>query len=149
MRLSKTIMPKFNTEILGSKIEINYEEKEREKLINLINNFKRRLREFPNNGRISNITIMFLAALRAEDQLVEIKTLVANHKVEENKKKEYIKNIELLNKTVVSLKDEINKLNLTIAAEKKKNVIIVDEVNNLEFKIEQIRQKMKNSLSNE
>ena len=149
MRLSKAIMPKFNTEILGSKIEINYEEKEREKLINLINNFKSRLGEFPNNGRISNITIMFRAALRAEDQLVEIKTLVENHKVEENNKKEYIKNIELLHKTVVSLKDEINKLNLTIVSEKKKNVIILDEVNNLEFKIELIRQKIKNSLNNE
>lgn len=142
-------MPKFSTEILGSKIEINYEKKEREKLINLINNFKKRLGEFPNNGRISNITIMFLAALRAEDQLVEVKTLLENHEVEKNKANEYKKNIELLNKTVVNLKDEINKLNLTIASEKKKNVIILDEVNNLEYKIELIRKKIKNSLNNE
>ena len=87
-------MPKFSTEILGSKIEINYEKKEREKLINLINNFKKRLGEFPNNGRISNITIMFLAALRAEDQLVEVKTLLENHEVEKNKANEYKKNID-------------------------------------------------------
>ena len=51
-------------EILDSQIQINYEINEREKLINLIENFKKRLSDFPKNERISNNTIIFLAALR-------------------------------------------------------------------------------------
>ena len=48
-------MPILKTEILGSEIEINYEEVEKERLTKLINQFKKRLSEFPQNGKINNI----------------------------------------------------------------------------------------------
>ena len=78
-------MPILKTKILGSQIEINFEESEREKLQHLISNFKKRLNEFPdNNGRISTNTILFLAALKAEDseEVVEVAEIVEN--TEEN-----------------------------------------------------------------
>ena len=87
-------MPILKTEILGSQIEINFEESEREKLQYLISNFKQRLNEFPeNNGRISTNTILFLAALKAEDQLVEIESIV-------DKNKEY-KNTAIKQKNII------------------------------------------------
>ena len=89
-------MPILKTEILGSQIEINFDESERDKLQRLISNFKNRLNEFTNNeGRISNNTILFLAALKTEDQLEEIKSLADNNKENNNeivKQKKLLKN---------------------------------------------------------
>ena len=64
-------MPILKTEILGSEIEIIYEEAEKEKLIKLINHFKQRLSEFPQNGKINDKAIIFFSALKIEDELEE------------------------------------------------------------------------------
>ena len=41
-------MPKLKTEVLGSLIEIHYETSEKDKLINIINKFKKRLLDYKN-----------------------------------------------------------------------------------------------------
>ena len=73
MKLSKNIMPILKTEILGTNIEINYEKNEYDKLNNLIEKFKLRLSQFPNDGRASSNQILFLAALKTEDELEAMK----------------------------------------------------------------------------
>jgi cell division protein ZapA (FtsZ GTPase activity inhibitor) len=78
-------MPILKTEILGSEIEIIYEEVEKERLIKLINQFKQRLSEFPQNGKINNKAIIFLSALKIEDELEENKKLLLNNKIDKNK----------------------------------------------------------------
>ena len=51
-------MPILKTEILGSKIEINYEESEKDKLEIIIEKFKERLSNFKNlEGKVSNSKI--------------------------------------------------------------------------------------------
>ena len=67
-------MPIYKTNILGTIFEINYEEKEHEKLLKIIERFNTRLNEFKHiKNKVSSNKIIFLAALKIESQLEEIK----------------------------------------------------------------------------
>ena len=114
-------MPTLKTEILGSPIEINYEESEKDKLIKIIEKFNDRLLDFENlRGKISDKKILILAALKAEDQIIdrglkkEKETEIIN-----NKKKEI--NINDITQEIIQLKDIESKLN--IENNKLKNLI--------------------------
>ncbi len=105
-------MPTLKTEILGSSIEINYEESEKEKLIKIIEKFNDRLLDFENlRGKISDNKILILAALKAEDQIIE-KSLAKEKETEiiDNQKKEI--NINDITQEIVQLKDIERKLNI-------------------------------------
>ena len=114
-------MPTLKTEILGSIIEIKYEESEKDKLITIIEKFNDRLLDFENlRGKISDKKILILAALKAEDQIID-KTLT-KEKEEEiiNNQKKAI-NINDITKEIIQLKDIESKLN--IENNKLKNLI--------------------------
>ena len=103
-------MPTLKTEILGSPIEINYEESEKDKLIKIVERFKDRLLDFDNlRGKISDNKILILAALKAEDQIIE-KNLTKEKEAEiiNNKKKEI--NINDITQEIIQLKDIESKL---------------------------------------
>ena len=103
-------MPTLKTEILGSPIEINYEESEKEKLIKIIEKFNDRLLDFENlRGKISDKKILILAALKAEDQIID-KSLTKEKETEiiNNKKKEI--NINDITQEIIQLKDIESKL---------------------------------------
>ena len=105
-------MPTLKTEILGSLIEINYEKSEKDKLIKIIEKFNDRLLDFENlRGKISDKKILILAALRAEDQIID-KTLT-KEKEEEiiNNQKKAI-NINDITQEIIQLKDIKSKLNI-------------------------------------
>ena len=105
-------MPTLKTEILGSLIEINYEKSEKDKLIKIIEKFNDRLLDFENlRGKISDKKILILAALRAEDQIID-KTLT-KEKEEEiiNNQKKAI-NINDITQEIIQLKDIKNKLSI-------------------------------------
>jgi cell division protein ZapA (FtsZ GTPase activity inhibitor) len=139
-------MPTLKTEILGAQIEINYEEEEYNKLQKLIENFKTRLKEFPNNGKNSTNTIFFLAALKAEDELKEIKiNLKKNNELIESDKKIILDNLDdkkKLNQEIFSLKNDLNKLNEILSVNKKDEKIIFEEIVKLEEKFKNIQDKM-------
>ena len=104
-------MPTLKTEILGSLIEINYEESEKDKLRKVIEKFNERLLDFENlRGKISDKKILILTALKAEDQIID-KTLT-KEKEEEiiNNQKKAI-NINDITQEIIQLKDIKNKLN--------------------------------------
>ena len=74
-------MPILEINILGTKIEINYQKDEKDKLIRLIKQFKLRLSEFENlKGRFPDNKIIFLAALKVEDDIFELKKTLINQK---------------------------------------------------------------------
>mgnify|MGYP001367027183 FL=1 len=103
-------MPTLKTEILGSPIEINYEESEKDKLIKIVERFNDRLLDFDNlRGKISDKKILILAALKAEDQIIE-KNLTKEKEEEiiNNKKKEI--NINDITQEIIQLKDIESKL---------------------------------------
>ena len=105
-------MPTLKTEILGSLIEINYQNSEKDKLMQIIEKFNNRLLDFENlRGKISDKKILILAALKAEDQIID-KTLT-KEKEEEiiNNQKKAI-NINDITQEIIQLKDIKNKLSI-------------------------------------
>ena len=105
-------MPILKTEILGSPIEINYEESEKDKLIKIIEKFNDRLLDFENlRGKISDKKILILAALKAEDQDID-RSLTKEKETEiiDNQKKAI--NINDITQEIVQLKDIERKLHI-------------------------------------
>ena len=105
-------MTTLKTEILGSLIEINYEDSEKDKLEKIIEKFNDRLLDFENlRGKISDKKILILAALKAEDQIID-KTLTKEKEGEiiNNQKKAI--NINDITQEIIQLKDIKNKLNI-------------------------------------
>ena len=106
-------MPTLKTEILGSLIEINYEEAEKDKLIKIIDKFNDRLLDFKDlEGKVGDNKILFLAALKAEDEIFDFtyKSKSSLKEVEEIYKKQ-VKKINDLNQEIIELKDKIIELN--------------------------------------
>ncbi len=120
-------MPILKTEILGTDIEINYEKNEYDKLNNLIEKFKIRLSQFPNDGRASSNQILFLAALKTEDELETIKNKI---NVNTNDKNLQNKNliIENLNQEIILLKKEIEKITSSNITNIEDNSLVVDGI---------------------
>ena len=145
MKLSKNIMPILKTEILGTNIEINYEKNEYDKLNNLIEKFKLRLSQFPNDGRASSNQILFLAALKTEDELETIKkkiNLNANDKSLQNKNLI----IENLNKEIILLKKELEKIKSSNISSITDKSLVVDGIKELEKITKVIQDRIKESV---
>ena len=107
-------MPILKTEILGSIIEINYEVSEKNQLEIIIRNFKKRLLDLKNlQSKVSDKKILFLAALKAEDELInggiskDVIGLKDKISMLENKNE----NLENLNSKAIKEIEEIEKKN--------------------------------------
>ena len=138
-------MPILKTEILGTNIEINYEQNEYDKLNNLIEKFKLRLSQFPNDGRASSNQILFLAALKTEDELETIKkkiNLNANDKSLQNKNLI----IENLNKEIILLKKELEKIKSSNISSITDKSLVVDGIKELEKITKVIQDRIKESV---
>ena len=123
-------MPILKTEILGTDIEINYEKNEYDKLNNLIEKFKIRLSQFPNDGRASSNQILFLAALKIEDELETIK-----------------KQIDLeTNKEIILLKKELEKIKSSTVSSVQDNTSVIVEIKELEKMTKLIQDRIKESI---
>ena len=142
-------MPVLETEIFGSKIEINYREGEKEKLIDLIDRFKKRLLEFKDlQGKVTDSKILFLAALKTEDHIFDL-----NEKfLLQNKEKIASKNLSLdldnKIKEIINLKDKISMLdkeNKILKDLNEKALKEIDRINNkLSASIKRILFELKN-----
>ena len=138
-------MPILKTEILGINIEINYEKNEYEKLNNLIEKFKLRLSQFPNDGRASSNQILFLAALKTED---ELETMEKKINVDANEKDLQNKNIiiENLNKEIILLKKELEKIQSSNISHIQDNTAVLDKIKELGKKTKLIQDRIKESV---
>tara|TARA_B100000029_G_scaffold490966_1_gene550589 strand:- start:576 stop:977 length:402 start_codon:yes stop_codon:yes gene_type:complete len=122
-------MPILKTKIFGKDIEINYQENEKDKLNVLIDNFKNRIKEFDHlEGKVGDIKILFLAALKSENENFELINKKKNHST---KLKEFEEKI----REVVLLKDEITKLN-------KKNSELSEYITKVDILIKNINSKV-------
>ena len=138
-------MPILKTEILGTVIEISYEKNEYDKLNNLIEKFKVRLSQFPNDGRASSNQILFLAALKTED---ELETMEKKINVDANEKDLQNKNIiiENLNKEIILLKKELEKIQSSNISQIQDNTAVLDKINELEKITKLIQDRIKESV---
>ena len=121
-------MPILKTQILGSIVEINYETDEKQRLLFIIDKFNQRLTEFQKlEGQVSDKKIIYLAALKIENELKE-----------NNEKKSSYENSKYLEKENIELKDTISELNLEIKELKSVNLKALDEIDKIELKLNQL-----------
>ena len=124
-------------------IEINYQEAEKEKLERLISKLRGRISEFNHNiGQISDSKIIFLAALKAEDHLEEIENLLEK-KDKEKKINDDQKNIiNNLTKEIISLKDQISKLESHKSSYEEIDFKTLKNINTIEDHLDKILHKI-------
>jgi Cell division protein ZapA. len=123
-------MPVLKTEILGIELEINYEKKDYDKLNDLIEKFKKRLSEFPNDGRASSSQILFLAALKTED---ELETMKKQNDLEANKE-------------IIFLKKELEKIKSPSVSSIQDNTSAIVEIKELQKVTKLIQDRIKESV---
>jgi len=129
-------MPKIKTEILGSNIEISFREDERKKLLNIIENFKKRVHEFKNfAGKVSDSKIIFLAALKAEDQIKDLQDLLNNKEKLINNHKNLLENQKYLYKEIDKLKSENNLLDKKNEDLERIQILAIEKIDLIEKKI--------------
>ena len=138
-------MPILKTEILGINIEINYEKNEYEKLNNLIEKFKLRLSQFPNDGRASSNQILFLAALKTEDELETMKKKINLNTNDKNLQNKNLM-IENLNKEIILLKKELEKIKSSNISSIQDKSLVVDDIKELEKITKVIQDRIKESV---
>jgi len=136
-------MPTLKTEILGSIIEINYQEAEKEKLERLISKLRKRISEFNHNiGQISDSKIIFLAALKAEDHLEEIENLLEKKDKEKKISNDQKNIINNLTKEIISLKDQISKLESHKSSYEEIDFKTLKNINTIEDHLDKILHKI-------
>ena len=138
-------MPILKTEILGTDIEISYEKNEYDKLNNLIEKFKIRLSQFPNDGRASSNQILFLAALKTEDELETMKKKINVNANEKNLQNKNIA-IEGLNKEIILLKKELEKIKSSSISSIQDNTSTIVEIKQIEKITKLIQDRIKVSI---
>ena len=137
-------MPTLKTEILGSLIEINYEEAEKDKLIKIIDKFNDRLLDFKDlESKVGDNKILFLAALKAEDEIFDFtnKSKSSLKEVEDIYKKQ-IEKINDLNQEIIELKDKINELNANNNELQNLNSKAFDELDMIEKQLNDLTNKI-------
>jgi cell division protein ZapA (FtsZ GTPase activity inhibitor) len=127
-------MPILEINILGSNIEISYQEGEKEKLLYLVKQFKLRLSKFENlKVRFADFKIILLAALKAEDIIYELKQTIDNqNNVIESSS---IQQGQIDNKIreIVKLKDAlflVNEKNKDLEEQNNKTINEIEKLNN-------------------
>tara|TARA_Y100000817_G_C16705530_1_gene476855 strand:+ start:396 stop:824 length:429 start_codon:yes stop_codon:yes gene_type:complete len=126
-------MPTLKTNIFNLSIDLNYEAKDKDKLLKLINNLNARFEKYNNlSGQVSDKKIMILTALQIEDNLLDQKKLMetaSNTSKELNMKNQ---NIAKLSDEIIALKDKINLLESNIQQKQNAESLIehkIDEIN--------------------
>jgi len=136
-------MPTLKTEILGSIIEINYQEAEKEKLERLISKLRGRISEFNHNiGQISDSKIILLAALKAEDHLEEIENLLEKKDKEKKISNDQKNIINNLTKEIITLKDQISKLESHKSSYEEIDFKTLKNINTIEDHLDKILHKI-------
>ena len=143
-------MPILEINILGSNIEISYQEGEKEKLLYLVKQFKLRLSKFENlKVRFADFKIILLAALKAEDIIYELKQTIDN----QNKAIESssIQQGQIDNKIreIVKLKDELFLLNEKNKDLEEQNNKTINEIEKLNNKLISLIDKIVNTNKND
>tara|TARA_Y100001970_G_scaffold278440_1_gene384130 strand:- start:839 stop:1213 length:375 start_codon:yes stop_codon:yes gene_type:complete len=123
-------MPILKTEILGLEIEISYEKQDYDKLIHLIEKFKKRLSQFSNDGRASSNQILFLAALKTEDELETMKKQI---------------DVEA-NKEIILLKKELEKIKSSSISSIQDKTSAIIEIKEIEKITRLIQDRIKESV---
>ncbi len=136
-------MPTLKTTIFNSAIDINYEEGDKDKLLQLIENLNNRLKKYNHlNGKVSDSKIIILASLAIEDDLMQQKKLISEQNSISNdlNLKEF--HVEKLSSEIINLKDKIHKLESKLGERNKRDFLIEDEIEEINEQIENLNKSM-------
>ena len=130
-------MPIIKAKILNKSIDLNYEEKDKSKLLKLIENLNNRLKKFDHlSGKVSDIKVFILTALKIEDDLMEEKKIISKKNTGSNDANEKI-TLEIIN-----LKDKIRILESKLDEKNKITLIVEKEIEIINNKINNLSESM-------
>jgi len=136
-------MPKLKTTIFNSSIDINYEEGDKDKLLQLIENLNNRLKKYNHlNGKVSGSKILILASLATEDDLMEKQKLISAQSSMSNDLKTKELQVEKLSLEIISLKDKIHQLQSKLDEINKRDFLVENEIDELNKQIENLNKSM-------
>ena len=138
-------MPKLKTTILNSSIDINYEEGDKDKLLQLIENLNNRLKKYNHlKGKVSDNKIIILASLEVEDELIEKQKLISAQSLISNALKAKELQVEKLSSEIISLKDKIHQLESKLDESNNKDFLVENEIDEINKQIENLNKSMLN-----
>ena len=136
-------MPTLKTTIFNSTIDINYEEGDKDKLLQLIENLNNRLKKYNHLiGKVSDSKIIILTSLASEDDLMEQKKLISEQSSISNDLNVKELRIEKLSSEIISLKDKIDQLESKLDERNKRDFLIEDEIDEINKQIENLNKSM-------
>ena len=115
-------MPILKTTIFNTLIDINYEQGDKDKLLQLIENLNNRLKKYNHLiGKVSDSKIIILTSLAIEDDLMEQKKLISEQSSISNDLNIKELHVEKLSSEIISLKDKIHQLESKLEERNKKD----------------------------
>ena len=136
-------MPTLKTTIFNSAIDINYEEGDKDKLLQLIENLNNRLKKYNHlNGKVSDSKIIILASLDIEDDIMEQKKLISEQSSISNDLNVKKLHVEKLSSEIISLKDKIHLLESKLDERNNRDVLIENEIDEIDNQIENLNKSM-------
>ena len=130
-------MPKISTKIFNQSIDLNYEEKDKNKLLNLIEKLNSRLKKYSHlNGKVSDSKVIILTALEIEDDLIEQRNLISKENLNTNE------NNQKLSLEIINLKDKINLLEKKLDEKNKIDFLVEDEIDKINKKLVNINKSI-------
>ena len=123
-------MPVYKAFILNKEISVNYDENQKEKLVESINAINIKLKSYDNqNGKISDSKLLSFLAIKLQAELLDLK---------KNKEKEVSlgKKIQDSNTENISLNDKVYKLREQNESLKKENDLINLELIKIQSQID-------------
>ena len=132
-------MPILKTTIFNSAIDINYEEGDKDKLLQLIENLNNRLKKLNHlNGKVSDSKIIILASLAIEDDLMEQKKLISEQSLISKDLSVKISQVEKLSLEIINLKDKIHQLESKLDERNKRDFLIENEIDEINKQVEDL-----------
>ncbi len=122
-------MPVYKALILNKEISVNYEENQKDKLIEAIDQINNKLKEYDNlSGKISDSKLLSFVAIKLQAELLDF---------EEKKIKDSFleKKMNDSNSENIALNDKLYRLNQENEILKKENDLINQELNKIEKQI--------------
>ena len=136
-------MPTFKTTIFNSAIDINYEEGDKDKLLQLIENLNNRLKKYNHLiGKVSDSKIIILTSLAIEDDLMEQKKLISEQSSISNDLNIKELHVEKLSSEIINLKDKIHQLESKLDEINKRDFLIEGEIEEINKQIENLNKSM-------
>ena len=136
-------MPTLKTIIFNSAIDINYEEGDKDKLLQLIENFNNRVKKYNHLiGKVSDNKIIIFASLAIEDELMEQKKLISEQSSITNDLNVKELHTEKLSSEIINLKNKIHLLESKLDAINKRDFQIEDEIDEINKQIENLNKSM-------